>query len=154
MRRHDHPARKPWHPTKRVALWVYRFFFGPFLTKLKDGTIMGSMTRWLAFGFGCAEVYRLTRLPIGQATWAEAFLAFFILFALPIDGALNTAPAEKVLDLLGSMAGKGAEAASSVWSRTSETVAPAFTAPQPLTEADLMAPVAHGRPEPEPGDES
>lgn len=79
----NRPARKVWPWWTRFFYWLYNFIVGPFLTKLKDGTIMGSMTRWAVFAFGAAETRRLWDAPVGAVTPAEAFVVFCVLFALP-----------------------------------------------------------------------
>ena len=73
-----------------------------------------STTRWTVVLFTLAEVWRLVGSDIGKANWAEAFICFCILFALPIDGALSKAPAEKVVDAVTGMFGKPAEGATVV----------------------------------------
>lgn len=78
-----------------------------------------SMTRVAIAVFTVAFVVHF-RFPLG---WPDAFLGFCILFALPISKALDSAPAQAVVEAVTGMFGKGAEAAGSVWSRTSETVA-------------------------------
>ena len=71
-----------------------------------------STTRWAVALFTLAEVWRLAGSPFGTANWAEAFLAFCILFALPIDGALSKAPAVKVVEAVTGIFGKPAEGAT------------------------------------------
>jgi len=113
----ERPARKEWSWPVRILFWLYNFFVGPFLTKLRDGTIMGSMTRWAVALFVAAEVYRLVQLPVGLATWPEAFIAFCVLFALPIDGALSRLAErdpEAVVRAVTGMFGKPAEGATVV----------------------------------------
>ena len=69
-----------------------------------------STTRWTVALFTLAEVWRLAHSPIGAANWAEAFIVFCVLFALPIDGALSKAPAEAVVRAVTGMFGKPGEA--------------------------------------------
>lgn len=125
-----------WSPAKRfwwnVATFPYRAFVGPFLTKLSDGTIIGSMTRWAVAVFTWAEYQRLVghviEAPDGtykiiepvQMVLPEAFVCFVILYALAIDKKLNEAPASEVVDLLGKPFGGGVDAGSAV----TQTVTP------------------------------
>lgn len=111
------PGRRVWSWPERVLYWFYGFFLGPFLTKHADGTITGSMTRWAVAAFSVAEIARLLPVrgsdggwsvpPLG---WPDAFMVFFILFALPIDNALSRAKPKDVLDLLGRPFGSAATA--------------------------------------------
>lgn len=94
-------ARRIWSWPERLAYWVYGFLIGPFLTKLPDGTVQGSMTRWAVAGFSIAEIVRLIAVPPMALGWPDAFVVFFILFALPIDNALSRAKPAEVLELLG-----------------------------------------------------
>lgn len=124
-------GRKVWPWWRRVPVrvgrWAWNLFVGPFLTKHSDGTIQASMTRVAVAAFTVAEIMRLipvqgadggwTVAPIG---WPDAFLAFCILFALPIDGALAAVAKrnpEKLVDALLSRMGVGDVA----------NVAPSFT---------------------------
>lgn len=101
-RRVERPAEaRVWSWPERAGYWAYGFFLGPFLTKLPDGTINGSMTRWAVAAFTVAEIKRLLAVPPVALGWADAFTVFFILFALPIDNALSKAAPRDVLGLLG-----------------------------------------------------
>lgn len=117
-------GRGVWSPARRfgwrLGCWLFNFCIGPFLTKLEDGTVQASMTRIAVAGFSVAVIVRL--LPVKAADggysvpvigWPDAFLAFVILFALPIDGALTALARrnpEKLVELLLARMGVGAVA--------------------------------------------
>lgn len=133
------PIRRAWSWPERLAYWLYNFFIGPFLTKLRDDTIMGSMTRWAVFVFMVAEAHRLYMAPMGSVTLPEAFVVFCILFALAIDSKLNEAPADVVVRAVTGMLSQGADAVRSYWSGS------APSGGEVLSGDALMPPVAHGR---------
>lgn len=110
--------RRIWTWPERLLYWCYNFFLGPFLAKLPDGTVQGSMTRWAVCLFTVAEVVRLapiwvhtpggwvvTMVPLG---WPDVAAVFVILFALPIDAALSAAKPTEVLGLLSKVVPGGA----------------------------------------------
>lgn len=112
IERRDFPKRDAWPWWKRgpitLGRWVFNVVVGPFLTKLPDRTVQGSMTRIAVAAFTVVEVYRLMPQPgpgalriVPVIGWADAFLAFCVLFALPIDNALAKAKPAEVLELLG-----------------------------------------------------
>ncbi len=126
-RQYDGEERKPWPWWQRVPIrvgnWFYHFFIGPFLTKLPDGTVMGSMTRFSVFLFTIAEVLRLapiwvhtpsgwivTMAPLG---FPDVLAIFFILYALAIDNALNNSKPKDVTDLIGKILPGGGSASVS-----------------------------------------
>ena len=116
--RRAHVERERW-PWPRRALystgrWIFNLLIGPFLTKLPDGTIQASMTRISVAAFMVVECYRLMPQPgpgdlrlVPVIGWPDAFLAFFVLFALAIDKAMTTLaernPEKLVETLLGRM---------------------------------------------------
>lgn len=99
-----------WSWPERLAYWGYGFFVGPFLTKLPDGTVNGSMTRWAVAAFTVAEIKRLLAVPPAALGWPDCITVFFILFALPIDNALSHAKPRDVLELLGKPFARAGEA--------------------------------------------
>jgi len=119
-------GRKVWSAPRRcfarLSHWAYNFFIGPFLTRFPDGTIQASMTRICTAGLMFVEVWRLRPQPapggmwlVPVIGWPDAFLAFCILFALPLDKALTTVAErnpEKLVDALLSRMGVGDVAAS------------------------------------------
>lgn len=104
-----HPDRKPWPWWKRILYWLYNFFFGPFLTKHEDGTITGAMTRWAVAAFTIAMVYRMVTITDALG-WPDAFVVFFVLYALGIDDGIKRLakrdPA-KLVDAVTGMMGQG-----------------------------------------------
>ena len=109
----------PWWkrtPTRCVR-WAYNIVFGPFLTKLPDGTVQASMTRISVAAFTVVQCWRLIpqdgpgemRL-VPVIGWPDAFLALCILFALPIDAALTKAKPTEVLNFLGRPFGRAQDA--------------------------------------------
>lgn len=128
------PDREPWPWWKRGVVtsgrWLFNLLVGPFLSKLPDGTVQTSMTRVAVAAFTVVECFRL--LPqdgpgamrlVPIIGWADAFLAFCVLFALPIDAALSKAKPSEVLGLLGRLRGQG-EDVGSVTVRETATVGP------------------------------
>ena len=112
----------------------YRFFISPFLTKLPDGTVMGSMTRWAVFCFTIAEILRLapiwvhtpsgwivTMVPLG---YPDVLAIFFILFALPLNEALNNSKPKDITDLIGKVLPGGGSASMTQTSTASVTPTP------------------------------
>ena len=72
------------------------------------------MTRVAVAAFTVVECFRLlpqngpgTLRIVPVIGWADAFLAFCVLFALPIDSALTRAKPSEVLGLLGKFRGQG-----------------------------------------------
>jgi len=119
------PRRDVWPWWKRAPVrfvrGLYNIFVGPFLTKLPDGSggwiMQGSMTRCAVAAFTVVECFRL--MPqngpgelriVPVISVAEAVLAFCILFALPIDAALQKAKPSEVLGLLKSPFARAGEA--------------------------------------------
>jgi hypothetical protein len=129
------PGRRIWSWPERVAYWVYGFVVGPFLTKLPDGTVQGSMTRWAVAAFTAAEIVRLVAVPQMPLGWPDAFVVFFILFALPIDNALSRAQPKDVLELLGkpfARAGEAIDQGAQVTTTLTQDITPAApTGPGP-----------------------
>ena len=106
-------SKDGWSWPERLLYWLYNFFLGPFLTKMPDGSVIGSMTRWSVALFTVAEVLRLapiwvhtpsgwfvTMVPLG---WPDVAAIFVILYALGIDKAINNARPSEVLDLVGKV---------------------------------------------------
>ncbi len=73
-----------------------------FIDKRDPGNRL-SMTRLIAALFAVAYVVHWSS-PLG---WPDAFVAFVILFSVGISKAIQTAPAEAVLDAVTGMFGKG-----------------------------------------------
>jgi hypothetical protein len=119
----------------RCARWGYNILFGPFLTKLPDGTVQASMTRISVAAFTVVECWRLVpqdgpgqmRL-VPVIGWPDAFLALCILFALPIDAALSKAKPAEVLGFLRSpfsRTGDAVEAGAAVTTTLEQQITPA-----------------------------
>lgn len=98
--------RRVWSWPERAAYWLYGFFLHPFLKRHPDGSVTGEITYWAVAGFSIVEIWRLAPHrtadgwivpPVG---WPDVFLAFCILFAVPIDNALTKAAPQEVIDLL------------------------------------------------------
>lgn len=152
IERREYPKRDPWPWWKRgpvtLARWLFNVFLGPFLTKLPDGTVQGGMTRIAVAAFTVVEVYRLMPQPgpgemrlVPIIGWADAFLAFCVLFALPIDNALTKAKPTEVLELLGkpfSGASSAIEQGAGVTTTLQQEITPAPDAAEPEEgEGDL-----------------
>lgn len=138
--------RRVWSWPERAAYWLYGFLLGPFLTKHVDGTVTGSMTRWAVAAFTVAEIMRLTpyRTPEGWTVppigWPDVFMAFFILYALPIDNALSRAKPAEVLELLqapfaraGEMVDSGAAVTTTLTQEVTPDPDPHATLPEDRT---------------------
>lgn len=120
-------ARREWCWWERWLHRAYLFFVGPFVRN--DGT--GAMTRWAVCFFTYAEVHRLLKITTPLGPW-EALTVFFILFALPIDGALSKAKPSEVLGLIGkpfARAGDAIDQGASVTTTLTQDVTPAPAPP-------------------------
>lgn len=105
--------RRKWAWWERLLYWLYGFFVGPFLTRHEDGRVTGAMTRWAVAFFTGAMFYRLVSDPGRSLGWADAFTVFFILFALPIDGAMTRLAKRdpgRLVDAVAGMFGRGSDA--------------------------------------------
>ena len=99
-----------------------------------------SMTRCAVAAFTVAGVARLLFLRTDLG-WPDAWLAFVVLFALPIAKALDRAPASEVVGAVTGMFGKGIERAggwmserTAAWGTTSAVDDP--TVPMGRAEVD------------------
>jgi len=132
------PRRDVWPWWKRLPVRFVRGLFnilvGPFLTKLPDRVIQGSMTRVSVAAFTVVECWRLMPqngpgelrlVPI--IGWPDAFMALCILFALPIDAALQKAKPAEVLGLLKSPFARAGEAVDAGAAAAMETGAEVTT---------------------------
>lgn len=133
--RRRYSEREPWPWWKRATVgtgrWSFNLLIGPFLTKLPDGTVQASMTRVAVAAFTVVECFRL--LPqngpgemrlVPVIGWADAFLAFCVLFALPIDAAMSKAKPQEVLGLLGRMRGQGDDVQAVTVQQTASVTTP------------------------------
>ena len=77
------------------------------LEEKRAGRRVLSMTRVAVAAFTVAYTSRL--LFLDSLGWPDAWLAFAVLFALPVGKALDRAPAEKVVEAVTGMFGKGME---------------------------------------------
>lgn len=95
------------HPRLRLFVKFSSWALSMFEEKRGDDRRL-SMTRCAVAAFTVAYVYRLLfiRTTLG---WPDAWLAFAVLFAVPIAKALDRAPADKVVDAVTGMFGKGME---------------------------------------------
>ena len=136
--------RRTEYPRLRLLVTLSSWALSMFEEKRGSGRRL-SMTRCAVAAFTVAYVYRLLfiRTALG---WPDAWLAFAVLFAVPIAKALDRAPAADVVGAVTGMFGKGADAARSAWaSTTSAWTGSVPTAGEVLTGADLVPPVSHGR---------
>ena len=109
----------PWWKRAPVSFLrgLFNIFVGPFLTKLPDSTIQGSMTRVSVAAFTVVQCWRLMPQDgpgelriVPVIGWPDAFLALCILFALPLDAALTKAKPSEVLGFLRAPFSRGGEA--------------------------------------------
>lgn len=97
MERRARAQRREWSWGERVLFWIYNVLVGPFLTRLPDGTVQGSMTRIATAMFTIAEIARLRpQFQPGAGLWLvpvigwpDAFMVVATLFALPLDNAMT-----------------------------------------------------------------
>lgn len=123
--------------------WVLSMF-----EEKRDGARRLSMKR-VVIAYLVIVVGRELRMPMG---WPDASVVWSLAFALGIAAAIDRADSEDILGAVSAMFSRGA-AAQPAWPSGAVGEAAALPAgPQPLGEAELMPPLTHGRPEPEPGE--
>ena len=96
--------RRQWPIIRRVvdlAAWLTSMFEEP------RGRRRLSMTRCAVAAFTVAYTARL--LSLDSLGWPDAWLAFCVLMAIPLGKALDSAPAEAVVQSVTGMFGKGME---------------------------------------------